>query len=42
MIIIWKEKQDLPDGPVAKNLPANPGQMGSVSGPRRSRMQRAS
>ena len=42
MIVIWKEKQDLPDGPVVKNLPANTGQVGSTSGPRRSHMQRAS
>ena len=42
MIIIWKEKQDLLGGPVVKNLSANTGQMGSISGPRRFHMQWAS
>ena len=42
MIIIWKEKQNLLGGPVVKNLPANTGQMGSISGPRRFHMQWAS
>ena len=37
-----KKNQDIPGDPVVKNLPSNPGDMGSIPGPGRFHMPQGS